>query len=393
MEHRLAQNWLISRKRPWQARIESKLPKGNELTTSDETNGHAVYVQAGEAFAQKSFADLVGFANVFMCVLGDRLGLFKDLAAQGPATSAEFAARNGIVERIGREWLSQMACAEYLNYDPTNQCFSLPPAHAPVLAEEGGPGFMGGMYQSFQTIEHGLFIKLLRAFRTGGGVAYSEYDDNFWEGQDRFSISNLQRSLVQHIIPAMPDVLAALERGALIADVGCGRGGILLILAQAFPRSRFVGYDAHAPNIARAQDNAESAVLSGRVRYVCQDVAKGLPESCDIILSFDVLHHANDVVAFLRAIRAALKPGGIYVCQEAMCAETLEENIGPGGAMLYGSGVFGCVPQVLSEGSEAIGPAGLPFSIMREYCTQAGFGNVRLVAFENADANIYEIKR
>ena len=362
------------------------------MTTSNESNDQPDDGQAREAFAQKSFADLIGFANVFMCVLGDRLGLFKDLAAHGPATSAEFAARNGIVERMGREWLSQMACAEYLKYDPSDERFSLPPAHAPILAEEGGPGFMGGMYQSFQTVENGLFGKLLHAFREGGGVAYSEYDDNFWEGQDRFSISNLKRSLVQHILPAMPEVLAALERGALVADVGCGRGSILLILAQAFPRSRFVGYDAHAPNIATAHKKAESAGMPDRVRYVCLDASKGLPEPCDIILSFDVLHHSTDVVAFLRTIRVALKPGGIYVCQEAMCADTLEGNLGPGGVMLYGSGVFGCVPQVLSESSDAVGPAGLPFSRMSEYCSQAGFGSVELVAFENADANIYKVK-
>ena len=362
------------------------------MTTTIESNNQEDDKQASEAFAQKSFADLIGFANVSMCVLGDRLGLFKDLAAHGPATSAEFAARTGIVERMGREWLSQMACAEYLKYDPADQRFSLPPAHAPILAEEGGPGFMGGMYQSLQSVENGLFGKLLHAFREGGGVAYSEYDDNYWEGLDRFSISNLKRSLVQYIIPAMPEVLVALERGALVADVGCGRGGVLQILAQAFPNSRFVGYDAHAPNIATAQKKAESAGMSDRVRYICLDASKGLPEPYDIILSFDVLHHATDVVAFLRTIRASLTPGGIYVCQEAMCADTLEGNMGPGGAMLYVSGVLVCVPQVLSESSEAVGPAGLSLSSMREYCARAGFGSVRLVAFENADANIYEIK-
>lgn len=345
-----------------------------------------------QRFSEKAFADVMGAMNVFMCVFGDRLGLFKDLAMHGPASSSELAVRTGIVERMAREWLSQMACAGYLKYDPADGRFSMPPEHIPTLAEEGGPGFMGGLYQNFQSIEQGLLSKLLRAFRTGGGVAYSEYDDNFWDGQDRFSISNLRHTLVQQYIPAMPDVLAALARGAQVADVGCGRGGILLMLAEAFPQARFTGYDAYAPNIARAQVNVQAAGLADHVKYVCQDASRGLPERSDIILSFDVLHHATNVVAFLRTIRESLNPGGIYVCQEAACADTLEANIASGGAMLYASGVMACVPQVLSEGDEAVGPAGLPFSRMRVLTEQAGFSEIRLVPLEGAAINLYEIK-
>jgi SAM-dependent methyltransferase len=363
-----------------------------DMTTTNESNELEVYRQANEAFAQKAFTDIMGFGIVGMCILGDRLGFFKDLIAHGPATSIEFAARTGTVERYAREWLSAMACAEYLKYDPSDQRFSLPSAHASTLAEEGGAGFMGGLYQCYQFVENGHFTKMLKVFREGGGIAYSEYDENFWDGQDRFTVSNLQHRLVQDYVPAMPDVLAALERGALVADVGCGRGGMLLILAEVFPRSRFVGYDAHAPNIAKAQSFAQSAGVADRVHYVCRNVAQGLPEQYDIIMSFDVLHHATNVVDFMRAIRASLNPGGIYVCQEAMCSDKLEENIGPGGVMLYGAGVFGCVPQVLSECEDTVGPAGLPFTKMRELCTQAGFDNIRLVEFENADANIYEVK-
>lgn len=363
------------------------------MSIPDEPKEPAVDQLEREAFTQKAFADVMGAMNVFMCVFGDRLGLFKDLAAHGPATSAELAARTGLVERMLREWLSQMACAGYLKYDPADGHFSIPPEHISTLAEEGGPGFMGGMYQNFQSIEQGLLSKLLRAFRTGGGVAYSEYDDNFWDGQDRFSISNLKHSLVQQYLPAMPDVLAALEGGAQVADVGCGRGGILLILAEAFPQAHFTGYDAFAPNIERAQANAQAAGLADRVHFVCQDASRGLPERNDIILSFDVLHHATNIVAFLRTIREALNAGGIYVCQEAACADTLEANIASGGAMLYASGVMACVPQVLSEGDEAVGPAGLPFSKMRDLVALAGFSEIRLVPLENGDVNLYEVKR
>ncbi|OGN92759.1 MAG: hypothetical protein A2Y88_05315, partial [Chloroflexi bacterium RBG_13_48_10] len=341
----------------------------------------------------KTFADVVGFMNVGMCVIGDRLGLFKDLAKNGPATSSELAARLGIVERYTREWLSQMACAEYLLYDPTNQRFSLPASHAPILAEEGSPEFLGGIYQNFQCIDAGIFSKLIRSFREGGGIAYSEYNADYWDGLDRYTTSGLKRNLVQKYIPAMPEVLAALERGALVADVGCGRGGMLLMLAEAFPHSRFIGYDAFEANIIQAQANAQSAGVTERLNYVHLNATHGLPQKYDVILCFDSLHHSTDVPDFMHTIHEALNPGGIFVCSEASCAETLEGNIGPGGAMLFASSVFVCVPQVLSESDEAFGLAGITFSKMRQLAATAGFDEPRLVPLENSGNNIYEIKR
>src|SRR5512137_2203294 len=132
------------------------------MSSPEEPKEGAVDQLEREAFAKKAFADVMGAMNVFMCVFGDRLGLFKDLAAHGPASSAGLAARTGLVERMLREWLSQMACAGYLKYDPGDGHFSLPPEHIPTLAEEGGPDFLGGMYQNFQSIEQGLLSKLLR---------------------------------------------------------------------------------------------------------------------------------------------------------------------------------------------------------------------------------------
>ncbi len=190
----------------------------------------------------------------------------------------------------------------------------------------------------------------------------------------------------------MPDVQAALEGGALVADVGCGRGGVVLMLAQAFPRARFVGYDAFSPNIVKAQANSQAAGVTDRVRFVRHNASQELPERYDIVLSFDTLHHAINVLGFMRAIRESIHPNGISVCKEAACADTLEANIGPGGAIAYASGVLVCVPQVLSESDEALGVAGLPFSKMREPCAQAGFGNPRLVHLEDSSNNLYEIK-
>jgi SAM-dependent methyltransferase len=167
---------------------------------------------------------------------------------------------------------------------------------------------------------------------------------------------------------------------------------VLLMLARAFPQAQFVGYDPFAPSIARAQAEAQVAGLAGHVRYIVHDATRELPERYDVIFSFDAAHHATNVLDYLRTIRTALNPGGIFVCSEAATADTLEGNIGPGGAITYASSVFVCVPQVLSESDVALGNAGLPFSKMRDLCAQAGFGELRLVPLEGAANNLYEIK-
>jgi 2-polyprenyl-3-methyl-5-hydroxy-6-metoxy-1,4-benzoquinol methylase len=345
-----------------------------------------------QLFAAKAFGDLAGFMNVCMCVLGDRLGLFKALAAHGPATSGEFATHAHIHERYAREWLSQMACAAYLRYDPVTHRFSLPEAHFAVLAAEGDPNFLGGVYQNVQSLEQGLFSQLLQAFRSGGGVPYSAYDANYWEGLERASATLYSHTLVHTYLPALPDAHAALASGVSVADIGCGRGSALIALAQAFPQSQFVGYDAFEPNIVQAQAKAEAAGVAERVRFVQHSASEDLPEQYELAFSFDSLHHAPDVLAMLRSIRQSLRPNGMYICSEPPCALPLEENIGMGGAMLYASSVMACVPQVLSEAKEALGAAGLPEATLRELCYQAGFSTLRLVPIEKSPTNVYEMR-
>ena len=199
-----------------------------------------------EAFMGKAMADVVSAVAMVMASIGDRLGLFKELA-RGPATSAELAERAHINERYSREWLSEMTSTGYLAYDPISQRFTLPPEHAPVLAQEGGPFFLGAAYQLLMA-EVGPFNRLLQAFRQGGGVPMEAYGPELWEGQARFSGGLFEHLLVPVWLPVMPEVLAKLERGALVADVGSGQGRALIKLAQTYPQSRYVGYDLFAPS-------------------------------------------------------------------------------------------------------------------------------------------------
>jgi 2-polyprenyl-3-methyl-5-hydroxy-6-metoxy-1,4-benzoquinol methylase len=344
-----------------------------------------------EAFVHRAFADVSGAMVSIMCSLGDQLGLFKELHAKGSATSAELAARAGIQERYAREWLSSMASAGYITYDPSNHRFTLPAEHAPVLAQEGGPVFFGGMYQQLPALV-GVYEQLLHAFRQGGGVSQAAYGEQFWDGFERFSGGWFENLLLPVWIPAMPDVQAKLAGGALVADVGCGRGRALIKLAEAFPKSRFVGYDAYAPTIDRATANAEAAGVADRVTFRKQDVVQGLSEQYDVITTFDVVHDAVDPRGLLKAIRRALKPDGVYVCLEINCADSLEENMGPMGGMFYAVSSLYCMTTSLAGNGEGLGTMGLPEAKLTAFCNEAGFGTVRRVPVDNPFNALYEIR-
>jgi 2-polyprenyl-3-methyl-5-hydroxy-6-metoxy-1,4-benzoquinol methylase len=344
-----------------------------------------------EAFVHKVLGDTSATMTTTLAVLGDRLGLFKDLAAHGPATSGELAARAGINERYAREWLGGMASAGYLEYDPASRRFTLPPEHAPALAQEGSPVFFGGIYQGFPGLI-GVLDQLTAAFRAGGGVPQSAYNDSWWDGMERFTIIWFENLLTQQWIPAMPDVQAKLERGALVADVGCGRGRALIKLAQAFPNSRYVGYDLFGPSIARATANAQAAGVADRVTFHQRDVSKGLPEQYDVITTFDVVHDAVDPVGLLRTIGQALRPDGVYVCLDINCSDKLEENKGLLGALVHGFSVLYCMTTSLAGGGMGLGTLGFHEPKVRELCTEAGFRTIRRVPLENPFNNLYEIR-
>ena len=344
-----------------------------------------------EEFVGKVVEQISGTMTTLLGAIGDRLGLFKNLAEQGPATSAEFASRTKLAERYLREWLGGMATAGYLNYDGSTTRFSLPAEHASVLAQENGPFFVGGMYQMLPALT-GIFDQVLTAFRNGGGVSQSQYDEMMWEGLERFSSTWFENLLLQEWIPAMPDVKAHLERGCDVAAVGCGRGRGLIKLAQAFPQSRYTGYDNFGPTIARATANAREAGVSDRVRFEERDVSKGLPAQFDVITTFDVVHDAVDPLQLLQSIRRALLPGGVYVCLDVNCSDKLEENTNPLGAMFHGVSVFYCMTTSLANNGAALGTLGFHETKVRELCEKAGFSSVRRVPLDNPFNNLYEAK-
>jgi SAM-dependent methyltransferase len=351
----------------------------------------ALDLERTEAFFGKVMGDLSGMIATWLASIGDRYRLFHDLGERGSATASEFAARTGIDSHYAREWLAAMASAGYVEYDPITRRFALPPEHAMVISQEGSPFFFGGFFQQFRSLAR-ISDRLGDAFASGAGVPISAYDADWFEGMERNTSAWFENFLVQQWIPAMPDVQAKLERGALLADVGCGRGRALIKLAEAYPRSQFVGYDLVEGSLESATANAAVADVGDRVRFERRNIEEGLPEPVDIVTAFDVVHDAAHPVTFLRSIRQGLRYDGIFVCLDFNSSEKLEENAGPVGTFLHGSSIVYCMTTALAEGGEGIGAAGLHEGKLRELSAAAGFSSVRDVPIENPFNKLYEVR-
>ncbi len=347
--------------------------------------------KAGE-FTGRVLGDTASTTTTVLAAIGDKLGLFKDLAANGPTTSGELANRTGTNERYVREWLAGMFAAGYLTYDADSGRYELPPEHAPTLVDEPGPAFFGGVHQELLgAIQR--YDAIVEAFRQGGGVRLSDFPEDVHTGIARFTAMWHEHLLTQLWLPAVPQAGAMLERGVDVADVGCGQGRALIKLVQAFPQSRYVGYDSLPSSIEKAVANAEAAGVAGRIRFMELDAARGLPESFDLITTWDVIHDAVDPLGMLQSIREALRPGGIYLCLDINCSDVPSENVGPVASLLYGFSTLLCMTVSLAHGGEGLGTMGLPESKLRALSTRAGFSSVTRVPMENPFNNLYLIRR
>ena len=327
-----------------------------------------------EEFAGRVVADVAGALTTVSCALGDRLGLFRALAG-APATSDELAARTGLAERYVREWANGLVAAGYLTRDAGGGRYVLPPDHVPVLADEGGAAFMGGLHQLVRELL-GTLDDLEGSFRDGGGIGLASYRDEFWTGLERLTGASFDHELVQQWLPAVPGLVDRLHAGARVADVGTGTGRAPIRIAQAFPRVRVTGFDVHPPNVARATEAARAAGVGDRVRFEHADAVAAIPGRYDVVTMFAVVHDARDPAALLRNAYDALDGDGVLLIDELSCHEAPEDEEPPLGALVYGLSLLHCTPQSVAEGGAALGAAGLPESRVRELCAAAGFSRV-----------------
>jgi SAM-dependent methyltransferase len=327
-----------------------------------------------EAFLGKVVTDAGSALSSLLVHIGDRLGLYKALADGKPATPAELAERTGTNERMIREWLSSQAAAGYVTYDPASGTFTLPVEHAAALADESSPALVQGFFQVIAAVYQSV-DKAEEAFRTGKGLAWGDHHHGLFEGTERFFRPGYEANLVSAWIPALDGAQAKLEAGADVADVGCGHGASTIILAKAYPNSRFTGFDYHGPSIERARKLAAEEGVADRVTFEVADATSN-PGTYDLIAFFDCLHDMADPSGAAEQAFKALKPDGTVLLVEPNANDRLEDNLDPRGVAFYSASALVCTPCSLDAGGPALG-AQAGEARLRDVVTGAGFTKFR----------------
>jgi SAM-dependent methyltransferase len=295
------------------------------------------------------FVEDFGAAVSFpLIVIGERLGLFRALADGEPVTPAELAERTETAERYVREWLSALAAGGYVTYDAESERFHLTPEQALALAEEDGPAYLPGAFQlAAAVVKDAPHIE--RVFRTGEGFGWHEHDHDLFHGTERFFRPGYIANLVPSWIPALEGVQAKLQEGAHVADVGCGHGASTIIMAQAYPRSTFVGSDYHEASIESARRAAERAGVADRVSFEVAGADGYTGSGYDLVCMFDCLHDMGDPVGAAEHVRSTLDADGTWLIVEPFANDRLEENLNPIGRIYYAASTQLCTPASLSQ--------------------------------------------
>jgi SAM-dependent methyltransferase len=343
-----------------------------------------------EAFVGKGVNDFAAMLSSALVVIGDKLGLYRAMAGAGPLTSAELAERTGTAERYIRDWLINQAAGGYIDYEPTTGRYTLPDEHAIALTSETSPFFLIGAFQASAAVVKAI-SRLTDIIRTGDGMHWGEHDPDLFAGTERLFRPGYMANLVSSWIPALEGVEAKLRVGAKVADIGCGHGVSTILMAQAYPQSRFVGFDNHAPSIDRARQEATAVGATDRATF---EIAGGYDypgANYDLITFFDCLHHMDPVAALLRAYQT-LAPDGAVLLVEPMAGELVEENFNPVGRAYSGFSVLCCMPDgVAACGCEhALGTIATE-GRLREVASRAGFTRFRRIA-ETPFNRIFEVR-
>lgn len=333
---------------------------------------------AVEEFYGKVAVDQAAAYNAVLVYLGDRLGLWRTLASVDAVTSEELAERTGFAERYLREWLSAQAAAGYVQYDAATRSFALSAEGAMVLADETGPAFAGATYEVIAAV-WAATDKLAHAWATGEGVAWHDHDPRLYRGVDRFYSVAYRTSLVAEWLPAVDGLVARLEAGIRVADIGCGLGTATILMAEAFPRSTFVGVDYHEESIRRARVAAQGAGVDDRVRFEVGDAAAYGGEF-DLVCFFDAVHDMGDPVGVLAHARSLLAPDGVAFAVEPYAEDRLEDNLlNPVALPFYAASSALCVPHSIADGGAALGAQAGPAKLTAAF-VEAGFRSARVAA-------------
>jgi SAM-dependent methyltransferase len=330
-------------------------------------------------FVMKSVGEMGAAMNAALIVIGDKLGLYKAMAGAGPMTSGEVAAKTQTSERYVREWLSAQAAGGLVTYDAATGRYTLPPEQAFAMADESSPVFLPGFFQVVAACMKDE-PKISEAFRSGKGVGWHEHDSGLFAGTERFFRPNYRAHLVKEWIPALGDTEAKLKAGAKVADVGCGLGTSTILMAQAYPKSTFVGSDYHPKSIEMARDAAEKAGVSDRVKFEVAKAKDYSGKGYQLVAFFDCLHDMGDPEGASRHVLETLAPDGVWMIVEPFAHDKLEDNLNPIGRVFYAASTMLCTPASLSQEVGLALGAQAGEGRLAEILRAAGFKSVRRAA-------------
>jgi 2-polyprenyl-3-methyl-5-hydroxy-6-metoxy-1,4-benzoquinol methylase len=314
--------------------------------------------------------------NAALVVMGDKLGLYKALAASDGLAPSALAERTGTAERYVREWLNAQAAGGYVAYDADSGRYSLEPEQAVALTDASSAAYLPGFFQ----IALGSVIdspRIVEKARNGDGFGWHEHVHDVHEGCERFFRPGYNANLVAAWLPALHGVSAKLERGGSVADVGCGHGSSTILMAQAFPNSTFVGSDYHEGSIQTARERAEEAGVADRVRFEVAPAAAYSGTDYDLVTMFDCLHDMGDPVGAARHVRSTLAPDGTWMIVEPNAGDRVEDNFNPVGRAYYGFSTLLCTPASLSQDVGLALGAQAGEARIRDVVTTAGFTHFR----------------
>src|SRR3954447_11827182 len=327
-------------------------------------------------FVNRVVGELGATLNAALVVIGDKLGLYAAMTDAGPITPGELAERTGTTERYVREWLNAQAAGGYIEYDPQEKRYTLPPEHAFVLSNENSPYFMPGAFE-LMTASVRDEPKIREAFRSGAGVGWHEHNHGVFEGCERFFRPGYVANLVASWIPALEGVEEKLQSGATVADVGCGHGASTLLMAEAYPNSRFTGFDYHDGSIETARERAEAAGLGDRVRFEAIPAAGYPGAGYDLVTTFDCLHDMGDPVGAAKHVKSTLHPDGTWLIVEPFAGDRVEDNLNPVGRVYYGASTLLCTPASLAQDVGLALGAQAGEARLRDVVTAGGFTRFR----------------
>ena len=342
-----------------------------------------------EAFAGRMLGVVNDGMLALMVSVGHRTGLFDTMAELDPADSSTIAAAAGLDERYVREWLGATVTGGIVEYDPATGTYWLPPEHAASLTRAAGPGNVGSFTQYLAMLGQ-VEGEIVASFRNGGGVPYAKYPD-FTRLMAEDSAMVFDAALIDTVLPLVEGLPARLAEGIDVADVGCGSGHAINLMAKAYPASRFVGYDFSAEGVAAATAEAASLGLAN-ARFEERDVATlDGATTYDLVTTFDAIHDQARPDIVLRAIHDMLRPGGTYLCVDIRASSDVADNVDhPLGTFLYTVSCMHCMTVSLALGGAGLGAVWGEQTALA-MLTDAGFGDVRVETVEGDIANNYYV--